>query len=403
MGGSSHTETSNTVDPKLMALYQQNYNMASQVADRPFQPYTGERVAGFNDNQMAGFNAFFSAANNPTALNAISRAQDATGSLLSYQAPVIGSPGDLTARSVSARSIAAPMVSPAPTVNAVGVNAGLLSGTDLTPYLNPYTDDVVNAALGDLYHSRQQQGVADNASATAAHAFGGTRQAVLDANTTDDYLRNVASTSASLRQGAYQSAQQAALQDIQNQLNAGEFNSSQAYDAQKFNATNSYDLAKTNAGYQFGADQFNANAAAAADQYNANAATAAEQYNLGSRLDIARANAANSLAGAGLQLNAANQYAGFGQDYFNQLAQQGQLYSQVGTQQQALQQAQDDAAYDEFMRQLNYPYQQQQLRNQAVGMMPMQQTQTTTQSKSPGVLDMFNTASQFINPFTVPL
>src|SRR5690242_10184103 len=57
MGGSSHTETSNKVDPALMALYNQNYNRASQLADQPFQPYTGERVAGFNANQNAGFNA----------------------------------------------------------------------------------------------------------------------------------------------------------------------------------------------------------------------------------------------------------------------------------------------------------------------------------------------------------
>jgi len=320
MGGSSHTESSNKIDPALMALYQQNYNTASQIADQPFQPYTGERVAGFNANQSAGFNALLAAAADPTATNAIGRAQDSVGSLLNYRAPTIAAP---------------------PTVT-----AGQLSGTDLTPYLNPYTDDVVNAALGDLQHARQVQGVADNAAATAAHAFGGTRQAVLDANTTNDYLRNVASTTSGLRQAGYQNAQQAALSDIANRMTA---------------------------------DQFNATGT-----YNAGAA-----------------NAANDLAGAGLRMNAAGQYAGLGKDYFNQLSQQGQLSSFVGAQQQALQQAQDNAAYEEFMRQLSYPYQQQQLRNQAVGMIPIQQTQSTKNSSSPGVLDVLNTASHFINPFTL--
>jgi hypothetical protein len=339
-------------------------------------------VAGFNPNQTAGLNALLATAGDPTAGHAISRAQDTVGSLLDYQSPAIGLPGNLAARTISAPSVAASAVTPA------NINVGQLRDTDLAPYLSPYTDDVLNAVLGDLYYARQVQGVADNASAMAAHAFGGTRQAVLDANTTNDYLRNVASTTAGLRQGAFQNAQQAALQDIQNQLSAGEFNSNQAYDAQKFNAANSYDLAKTNAGYQFGANQ-----------YNSNAATAADQYNLNNQLDIAKINAANNLAGAGLRANAANQYASLGQDYFNQLGRQASLYSMAGAQQQGLQQQQDNAAYEEFMRQLNYPYQQQQLRNQAVGMMPLQQTQSTNSSSSPGVLDVLNTAANVYKSF----
>lgn len=304
-GSSSRTESSTKVDPALMALYNQNYAKANEIADLPFQPYTGERVAGFNANQTAGFNALLAAAADPTATNAISRAQNTVGSLLNYKAPTVAVPTTVT--------------------------AGQLSGTDLTPYLNPYTNDVVNAALDDLRHAREVQGVSDNAAATAAHAFGGTRQAVLDANTTNDYLRNVASTTAALRQAGYQNAQQAALADIGNRMSADQFNATGAYNA-------------------------------------------------------SMANAANDLAGAGLRMNAANQYSALGNDYVNQLIRQGGLYSAVGAQQQALQQAQDDAAYEEFMRQLNYPYQQQQLRNQAVGMMPMQQTTTQTTSKQGDVL-----------------
>lgn len=51
------------------------------------------------------------------------------------------------------------------------------------------------------------------------------------------------------------------------------------------------------------------------------------------------------------------------------------------------------------MRQLNYPYQQQQLRNQALGMIPLQQTQTTKASSSPGVLDVLNTAANVARAF----
>jgi hypothetical protein len=320
-GSSSRTESSTKVDPALMALYNQNYARANQVADLPFQPYTGERLAGFNTNQTAGFNALLAAAADPTATIAISQAQNTVGSLLNYRAPTIAAPQ---------------------AVAPVNISAGQLSATDISPYLNPYTSNVIDATLGDLAHAREVQGVADNAAATAAHAFGGTRQAVLDANTTNDYLRNVASTTAGLRQAGYQNAQQAALSDIANRFAADQYNTTNRLNADQFNATGAY---------------------------NANVA-----------------NAANDLAGAGLRMNAANQYSGLGNDYVNQLIRQGGLYSAVGAQQQALQQTQDDAAYEEFMRQLNYPYQQQQLRNQALGMMPMQQTTSQTTTKQGDVL-----------------
>ena len=410
MGGGSSTTTQKTeYDPAYMARVNANYDQAMSIADRPYQPYTGERVAGFNANQTAGMNAFLAAAGDTTASNAISRAQDAVGSLLNYQAPVIGAPGSLTARTVATRSITptvlqAPTVSPAPTVNSVGVNAGLLRDTDLAPYLNPYTDDVVNGALGDLSHARQIQGVSDNASATAAHAFGGTRQAVLDANTTDAYLRNAASMATGLRQSAFLNAQQTALQDIQSQLNAGEFNSSQAYDAQKFNAANAYDLSKVNAGYRFGTDQYNANAAMTADQYNANAATAmdqynanaatmADQYNLDNLLEVARANATNNLAGAGQRMNAGTTLANISNQQLQDALTRAGVIHDVGAEQQNLQQAQNDAAYEEFMRQLNYPLEQQNIRNTALGAYPVQSTTTNTSKSNPGLGGILQTAA----------
>lgn len=45
MGGSSHTDTSTKVDPAQMALYQQNYATASDIANQPFQPYTGHSIS----------------------------------------------------------------------------------------------------------------------------------------------------------------------------------------------------------------------------------------------------------------------------------------------------------------------------------------------------------------------
>jgi hypothetical protein len=426
MGGSSKTESSNKVDPELMALYRQNYTKANEIADLPYQPYGGERVAGFNQAQLQGQNALLGAASDPTALNAIRGAQGTVGSLLDYHPAAITPPGSLGAQTVSAPnifspgalsapSIAAPSAISAQSISASPVAAQRLADTDLSPYFNPYLDQVVNASLADLSYLRDQQRVKDNATATAARAFGGTRQAVQDSLTSSDYLRNAANTSANLRSAGFNNAQNAALADIAQQTGVHEFNAGQDLAAQTTNAGNRLsadtfntsllaDIAKTNAGYRFNADQYNltnafnlaktnADYGFGADQYNAAAGTAADQYNLNNALNIAQMNAGNDLAGANFRLNAANQYAGLGNIYFNQLAQQGNLYSAIGAQQQAMQQTQDDAAYEEFMRQLQYPYQQQQLRNQAVTMMPLQQTQTQTNSSSPGVLDVLNVAA----------
>jgi hypothetical protein len=108
--------------------------------------------------------------------------------------------------------------------------------------------------------------------------------------------------------------------------------------------------------------------------------------------DVARTNTANDLAGANFRLNAAGGLAGLSnQELSMALARAGAL-SAVGDAQQQNQQARDEAAYEEFMRMIGYPAQQQQLRNQTLGMMPQQSTTTTTSSKSAGLGDILGAA-----------
>lgn len=342
MGGGSSTQSSTTVDPQLLALYMQNYSNANAVANNSsaFQPYSGELVAPVSPLQQQGQQAILSAANDPTAANTLNNALSNTNNLLGYQTPTLSAPAAVTPNTIA---------------------AGQLANTDLTPYLNPYTNDVVNTTLADLAQARGQQQVSDDAAATAANAFGGTRQAVQNALTTNDYLRNVASTTANLNQSNYANAQAAALADINNQLAASQ----------------------ANAGNQLNASEFNSSGA-----YNAQAA-----------------NAANSLAGAGLQLNAANLLGSLSNDQLTQALQRAGAIEGVGAEQTAQQQAIDQAAYQEFLRQAQFPIEQQQLLNQALTEIPLQQTTTTNTRSSPGVLDVFNTlanvgstAAKFMGP-----
>ena len=80
-------------------------------------------------------------------------------------------------------------------------------------YLNPYTKNVIDASMGDLNRGRQMQITNDQARATAAGAFGGSRHGVADSLTNDEYFRDAGSMASNLRMQGYENAQNAALQD----------------------------------------------------------------------------------------------------------------------------------------------------------------------------------------------
>ena len=211
-GGSTTQTTKNETDPQLKALMLNNYATAQGVADTPFQAYTGQRVAATNPTQMQGQAGLLAAANDPTGTGTLNRAVDSIGGLLSYRPQTTD-------------------------VSPVGVNAGQLSNTDLAPYMNPFTKNVIDQTISQQQHSRDMQGVTDNASATAANAFGGTRQAVQRALTTEGYDRNTGSLIAGLNSDNFNQARGAASTDIANRLGADQFNSTARLGADQFNAT----------------------------------------------------------------------------------------------------------------------------------------------------------------------
>lgn len=288
-GGSTTQVTKNETDPQIKALMLGNYAKASDVADTPYQAYTGERVAGFNPTQVAGQAGLLAAANDPTSANTMNRATGAVGGLLDY--------------------------------NPQQVTAGQLSTTDMAPYYNPFQSQVIDASVAQNERARQIAGVANNQHSTAAHAFGGSRQGVADALTNEGYDRNNQQNLADLNTANFAQARQGAQFDIANRMTAG------------------------------------------------------------------TTNAANDLSGANLRLNAGNSFANMSNDQLQQALMKAGVISTVGDQQHIQQQDVNDAAYEEFMRQIGYPMQQQNIRNAAIGLLPNDGTQTGTTSKKYGLGD----------------
>ena len=78
-------------------------------------------------------------------------------------------------------------------------------------YMNPYQQEVIDYSLADIERARQGQISAEGARATAAKAFGGTRQGVTRALVDEAALRNAGNLSAQLRQQGFTQAQNLGL------------------------------------------------------------------------------------------------------------------------------------------------------------------------------------------------
>ena len=77
---------------------------------------------------------------------------------------------------------------------------------DIARFYNPYQEQVVQGALGDIERTRQIQEQANMANATAARAFGGSRQGVVSGMTNEAALRQAATTGANLRATGFNTA-----------------------------------------------------------------------------------------------------------------------------------------------------------------------------------------------------
>ena len=204
-------------------------------------------------------------------------------------------------------------------------------------YMNPYTQQIIDRTAQDIGSAQQQAMNQLGAQATAARAFGGSRQGVAESLTNQNFIDQLANTSAQLRQQGFQTALGASQQDVANRLNA--------------------DLA------------------------NQAARARAAEFGQGQELAVERQRlaAAQQLAGLGQQA------FGFGQD----ITQQQQ---QFGGQQQALNQALINAARSQYGGFTGAPQTSIGLPLQALGAANMGQ-RTETQTRSPGLFGILGALS----------
>jgi len=249
-------------------------------------------------------------------------------------------------------------------ITAQQVSSNQLASTSVSPYMNQYTDEVINRTQADI---GRQQDIAQNklgAQASAAGAFGGSRQGVAEGVMAGEYAKLAADTAAQQRQAGFTQAQQAAQADIANRLQADLANQGAGLTAQQSTAANTLQQ-------QFA---------------NQNALNQAGQYNAGQNFQAQMANQNAGLAGVGARLGAAGQLGGFANQGFNM----GQAIDQQawtqGAAQQALNQQLIRDAMGQYQGFIGAPNASLSLPMQALGAANMGQ-QTQTGSYKPGLFD----------------
>jgi hypothetical protein len=264
-GGSSGPSAPRWLKKDAKALAQ----MGQGLAQRPYEAYTGGRVAPFSQDTLSAFDMIRGnlGAATPSYQNALSTAQNLTN----FNAPQVGN-----------------------------VSASQWAGQDLSPYMNPYIQSVIDAQMADQQNAYGQQYNQMASAAQAAGAFGGSRFGVAQGQLAADSVRNQALMSAQLRSQGFDTAAGLLGQDV--------------------------------------------------DRMN---------WATGLNQNTALANQQAAIQSAGIQGGAAQMQGSLAGQYQNSLAQDAQGLAGAGAAQQALAQQQLDVGYGDYMdRTRAYPTQQ---------------------------------------------
>ena len=180
--GGGQTQTSKVKLPAwVTAAGQKNLAAAYDVSANMLGPYEGQRVAGMTDAQMGNINAL--QGNVGSTNPAFSYAQSQAANVGNYQPSQI--------------------------------NAGYLANTDLSSYMNPYTQNVINSGLSALDQQRMQALNQVGDTAVKAGAFGGSRQGISEGVTNANAAAGAGDLASKLMAQNFTQAQAAATNDLQ--------------------------------------------------------------------------------------------------------------------------------------------------------------------------------------------
>ena len=165
------SSTSYDIPAYFKEIQERTLRRGEQVFDQPYKAFTGDRIADLDpmETQAAGI----------------------------YQNQILPQSGQLAGIGQEIATAGAQTYDTAAATN----------------YANPYQDQVISGALGDLGEAYGQTQKSMNAQAIGAGAFGGERQGIENVLGRERYLDTVGDTSARLRQAGFESGASRFAQD----------------------------------------------------------------------------------------------------------------------------------------------------------------------------------------------
>ena len=302
-----------------------------EIAETEYTPYEGETIAGMTPTQQQALSGF----------GGLDMGGQTYDQAIGVQQGLANfTPTDMQAAQLgqAERMQGVGAVEAARAPGQIGVDT--LARTNFDAYMSPYTQNVINRSLETLGGAQEQALNKLSAQATAARAFGGSRQGVAEAGTREAYGKQASDLVAGLQEKAFTQALGSGQFDIGNLQQARALQSGQQMTAETLG-------------------QQAREAAAARDQAaRAGNMAAANQFAQQQAQFEQAANAANyqgQFQAAGVRSAAANAMGGLaGQRLQSEMSGLGAQMS-AGEQQRALEQAQLQSDYAMFQQQQGYP------------------------------------------------
>lgn len=400
-GGSQQTVTQTDVPAYAEPYVKDMLGMTKSLTQgAQYTPYTDQRVAQFTPLQQQAFidtarlgpNQHVNAAVGNAAMNANNTFAQMQGNTSGnkyenqFDAPDAYQSAMFQNQNVSAPNLNTFQMGPAQQVQDTAFGQ-----SQANTYMSPYMQSVVEAQQRDATRQADIAQQDRNAYFTKAGAFGGARQAIMEAEAEKNLAQQKGDIQAAGLQSAFTNAQ-------------GQFNADQARNmqAQQANQGAGLTTAGQNLQAQLGVQQLgagqNLQAQLANQQQNMAAQQATEQsrqfgYGQGmtaAGMDAQYGQAANqlneqseqynkglSLQAAQAQMAGANTMSGIGNTQFNQELAAANARNLLGTQQQQNAQKYMDTEYSDFVNQQNYPYQQLGFMSDMLRGLPLSQSSST--------------------------
>ena len=363
------------------APYITNYlGQAQALAQSPYQTYQGPLTAGQSNLQGTAFTGLGSL----TVPSSIGDAATTAGSIATqasalpaysptsftnqFTAPTAGTPTTFT------NQYSAPAAY-SPTTSA-------FDSTQAEKYMNPYLQASLNPQLDEARRQAQITQAQNASKMTQAGAFGGGRQAILDAETQRSLGTNLANITGQGYNTAFNNAQQQFNADQARKMQEAQFGAQQGMTAAQLQAQFGLSAQQANeAARQFGAQQSMTGAQMSA-QYGSEAQRAAEQSK--------QYGAGYGLQGLQTGLQAAQAQGNLGQ--LQNQAQLGNINAQLagGAQERGITAEGIGADLAEFEKQRQYPYQQVQFQRDMISGLPTGSV-TNTAGQMSGIGSLLST------------